>query len=112
MTRIEFTKQICQLILEMVDVGERPLMDFLKRSDEEQHRLFKLGLSKCDGYKITSQHQRGKALDIYFMNDAGYAFDENGEAIPPKKGWEYWHQEWEKAGGKVMLSWDKGHFEG
>ena len=35
------------------------------RSAEEQQILFKKGVSKCDGFKLKSRHQSGKAIDIY-----------------------------------------------
>lgn len=104
MTRVEFTKAIINLIAGMFLEEEFPIIDYVKRSDEEQMRMFIKGLSKCDGIRNISQHQRGKAMDIYFI--------ENGEMIDPKKGWEYWHRRWEEKGGQPMISWDKGHFEG
>ena len=106
MNRSEFTDKITQLIRQMIAEGERPIGDYLKRSPEEQNRLFKLKLSKCDGYNITSGHQRGTALDIYFLSDDGR------KLVDPNKGWEYWHSEWEKLGGLSIIEWDKGHFEG
>jgi hypothetical protein len=113
MNRVEFTGAKTKLLQTMIDEGEQPLEDYLKRSNEEQNRLFKLGLSKCDGYKITSGHQRGKAEDIYFQDKVtGLVFDKNGEAISPVKGWEYWHKKAEELGFKPMIEWDKGHFEG
>ena len=30
----------------------------------------------------------------------------------PKQGWEYWHKIWKQWGGKKMIEWDRGHFEG
>ncbi len=103
MTRIEFTKKICSLILNMVENDEYPIIDFVKRSDKEQIYLFKEGKSKCDGIKIRSAHQDGKAADIYFI--------ESGQLIDPKLGWEEWHKRWEQMGGKPEISWDRGHFE-
>jgi hypothetical protein len=85
---------------------EQPILDYLKRSPEEQNRLFKEGKSKCDGYEKVSRHQSGKAADIYFLNE-----DCSGLA-DPIRGWEYWHNYWEKLGGRPMIIWDKGHFEG
>ncbi len=106
MTRVEFTKNICSLILEMIAQGERPLLDYVKRSDEEQLRLYDLGLSQCDGTHNVSQHQRGRAADIYFLSDDGMGIED------PLFGHEYWHEVWETHyGGKPMISWDQGHFE-
>ena len=104
MTRIEFSCNICQLIAEMFSVGENPIIDFVKRSTEEQKRLYDKGLSKCDGRIIVSQHQLGKAMDIYFIED--------GKLVDPKKGFDYWHKRWKDVyGGQAEISWDRGHFE-
>jgi len=113
MNRIAFTYNICQLIIEMFKEDEHPIIDYVKRSDEEQKRLFDLGKSKCDGINNISQHQRGRAVDIYFpdLDDIDKDLDKD-ELLPPKKGFEYWHKRWTDAyGGKPMISWDQGHFE-
>ena len=34
------------------------------RTAQQQNEIFKNGYSKCDGYKIQSYHQSGKALDV------------------------------------------------
>ena len=104
MTRIEFTRNICQLITEMIEQGEYPIIDFVKRSAEEQKRLYEAGLSKCDGVINVSAHQLGKAMDIYFV--------ENGILVAPKAGFQYWHNRWCDLGGDPMISWDQGHWEG
>ena len=40
------------------------------RTAEEQKRLFDKGVSNCDGYKVKSFHQTGKAIDVYaFVNN-------------------------------------------
>jgi phenylalanyl-tRNA synthetase alpha subunit len=116
MNRVEFTYNICQLIIEMFKADEHPIMDFVKRSPEEQHRLWQIGrdangnkigdtVTNCDGVKIPSAHQSGKAMDIYFLED--------GKLIDPKLGWEYWHKRWtETYKGNEMIEWDRGHFEG
>lgn len=110
MTRVEFTHQICNLLAAMMLDDEHPVIDFVKRSDEEQMRLFILKKSKCDGIKNQSQHQFGKAMDIYFV--------EGGKTSDPIKGWSYWHDYWVKKGGKPELldengkPWDRAHFEG
>ena len=106
MTRLEFTHNICCLILEMQDMGERPIMDYVKRSDEEQKRLYDAGLSQCDGINHISMHQIGRACDIYFLSEDG------SHLVEPLWGHEHWHQQWEKQyGGKPMIEWDQGHYE-
>jgi len=103
MNRTEFTKILAQLLLEMILDGENPLLDYVKRSDEGQMAMYLSGKSKCDGKVKISKHQRGKAADIYFVED--------GELVAPKRGWEYWHERWMELGGEPMIEWDKGHFE-
>jgi len=85
---------------------ENAIVDYIKRSDEEQMRLYIKGLSKCDGVRTISAHQRGKAVDIYFLNE------NLSEVVPPKKGHEYWHKYWKRyCKGQPMIEWDQGHFE-
>jgi len=105
MTRVEFTVKITSLLQMMIDADENPIIDFVKRSDEEQNRLFDEHLSKCDGYIKISQHQRGKAMDIYFVDES------TGYLHTPRKGFEYWHAKWQDMGGQPMIEWDKHHFE-
>jgi hypothetical protein len=105
MNRVDFTNYICTLLGMMINAGERPIIDFVKRSDEEQNRLYRLGLSKCDGHTKISRHQRGKAMDIYWVDEM------TGTLTEPRKGFEYWHEKWEHMGGQPMIEWDKHHFE-
>jgi len=104
MNRIEFTKKIAELLLKMIEEGENPIGDYWKRSDEEQMHLYLEGKSSRDGIEKISAHQRGRALDIYFIGD-------DGRLAPPKKGWDYWHKRWEEMGGAPMIEWDRSHFE-
>ncbi len=106
----------------MLLAGENPIEDYLKRSDEEQHRLWKIGRDEngnkigatktnCDGIKLISGHQRGVAEDIYFLDD------KFKELVNPKLGWDYWHKYWEMKGGKPVTVFSDGrkdncHFEG
>ena len=103
MDRKTFTEKIAKLLVQMNEEGESPILDFAKRSAEEQNRLFKAGLSKCDGYKNPSRHQRGTAVDLYFCPAS--------KLEDPIKGWDYWHTVWEEMGGNPIIAWDKGHFE-
>ncbi len=103
MNRVEFTKALNILLMKMFEANEKVLIDYVKRSDEEQLRLFQQGKSKCNGTKNRSAHQDGKAVDIYFMVNGGIG--------NPKLGYNYWHSEWCFLNGKPMIEWDKGHFE-
>ena len=107
MTRVEFTERICRLILRMRMEREDPILDYIKRSSEDQKRLFIAGKSKCDGTTKVSGHQRGRAGDIYFLD-----LDDKSKLAAPIRGYTYWHKVWEEMGGKPMIEWDKGHFEG
>ncbi len=122
MTRVEFTCNIVALLNQMILLGEHPIGDFWKRSDEEQHRLWKIGrdeegnkigdtVTNCDGINSISGHQRGKALDILFLNV-------DGKLVAPQMGYEHWHKIWEGWGGKPEIldkdgkPCDRGHWEG
>ena len=123
-TRRDFTQKIISLISYMIAVGEQPILDFVKRSTEEQQRLFAIGrinnnnvwiitdkdkvVTYKDGIIYISGHQTGLSADIYLWN-----------ATTNKMEWEWdknkatrWHRIWQlKYGGKPILEWDKGHFE-
>jgi hypothetical protein len=103
-SRLEFNQQLLVLLNEMTQAGEHWLIDFVKRSDEEQERLFKAGKSKCDGKAIISYHQFGRAVDLYFQSA--------GLLVDPYMGWNHWHDRWEALGGHHRIEWDMGHFEG
>jgi len=105
MKRTEFTARIVALLQYMIICGERPILDYVKRSTEEQKRLFKKGLSKCDGRKKRSKHQSGKAADIYLTK-------KNGTLDLTIEKYQHFHYIWEKyLDGKPMLKWDIAHFE-
>ena len=113
MNRVEFTRNMCKLLAAMALDNEHPIVDYCKRSSEEQNRLYKAGLSQKDGYRKISAHQIGKAVDIYFVDIDDVDNDNiTQELVDPKRGWEYWHDYWHRWGGKPMIKWDKGHFEG
>lgn len=52
-----------------------------KRTEEEQHKLFKEGLSKCDGYVKKSYHQSGKAVDVYAYVDGHASWEDHHLAL-------------------------------
>ncbi len=108
MTRAQFTKELAALLQYMINNGESPIIDFVKRSTEEQQRLFNAGLSKCDGIKNPSRHQSGRAADIYLVDAQGNMIDWN--KIPEKSA--TYHDFWEQSGGRMRIEWDRGHFEG
>lgn len=103
--RQRFTEMLAQLITEMINAGDEPILDYLLRSKEEQKRLFDAGMSKCDGIIKKSAHQFGKAIDIYLTKNDIIQFEwDKDKAVK-------WHKRWEEIGGKPMISWDSGHFE-
>ena len=104
--RTVFTKMLVDLLSFMLANDDYPILDYLKRSMEEQRRLYELGLSKCDGKIKTSKHQPGLAIDIYLARPDGTLKDWNAEG----KG-KFYHDYWETLGGAPGLSWDVGHFE-
>lgn len=46
------------------------------RTADQQYKLAVAGKSKCDGYKVKSFHQKGKALDFYAYVDGKASWDE------------------------------------
>jgi len=123
MNRVDFTRKISWLMVQMGMEGEKPIEDYCKRSDEEQYRLYQIGrefdnngnvikedknktVTNCDGKKNVSAHQRGRAKDILFISADGK------RVVAPKRGYDYWHRRWERMGGKPAIKWDQAHFEG
>jgi hypothetical protein len=104
--RQSFNVALVKLLNAMIEAGEIPLVDFVKRSNEEQKRLFDLGLSKCDGVNIRSKHQSGMAVDIYLTDKDGRLKDWSMGGLATR-----YHALWESLGGKPELLWDRGHFE-
>lgn len=104
--RTTFTKMLVDLVTFMEANGDLPILDYLKRSTEEQKRLFGLGLSQCDGRTKMSKHQSGLAIDIYLARPDGTLKEwvEDGKD-------KLYHDYWETLGGAPMLEWDRGHFE-
>lgn len=121
MNRRKFTKNIAKLLIEMVEAGDMPIIDYCLRSAEEQNRLFNKGVSGCDGTVKKSAHQFGKAMDIYLVKERAngsvyidYNWKDEEKAIK-------WHKCWEELGGKKMIKFknrlghiieDRPHFEG
>lgn len=105
--RTTFTRMLVDLLSFMVASGDNPIIDYVKRSNEEQKRLFALGLSKCDGVNNKSKHQEGKAVDIYLADKEGTILLDWKEGDKTK----FYHDYWETIGGAPMLDWDVGHFE-
>lgn len=52
-----------------------------KRTQDEQHALFKDGKSKADGYRRLSAHQLGDAVDFYAYVDGKASWDEHHLAM-------------------------------
>jgi peptidoglycan LD-endopeptidase CwlK len=87
------------------------------RKNYEQNGLFLKGLSKADGYKKLSNHQSGKAIDVYaYINGkaswrpihlaiiAGVVLAEAKEmGMIVRWGGTF--------GSKLFMGWDKPHFE-
>jgi peptidoglycan L-alanyl-D-glutamate endopeptidase CwlK len=51
------------------------------RSAEEQNNLFHQGKSKCDGYRVKSNHQTGNALDVFAYVDGKASWEREHLAI-------------------------------
>jgi hypothetical protein len=78
------------------------------RTAEVQNMLFKAGKSKCDGYKIISQHQRHLARDLYVISENGKIV---WNEIPYKILGGYWEGLGGKWGGNFKDFKDNFHFE-
>jgi len=105
MRRMEFSRYVWRLLKYAEDCGYDTIGNHWKRSDIEQKELFKKGLSKCDGIEKVSEHQYGKAIDIWIMVE-GKISNDRIKYIKLHKYWESLNPEL-----KSMIPWDMGHFE-
>lgn len=112
MTRREFTKNLANLLTQMISDGNEPVIDYVLRSTQEQQRLYLDGKSKCDGVSIISKHQKALAVDIYFVvkGTDGVVFVDFGFQATRDLAKKY-HDLWVSYGGKEMIEWDPCHYE-
>lgn len=89
------------------------------RTPEDQHKLFLDNKSKCDGYKKLSNHQGGKAFDVYAYHNKKASWDKVHLAIiagvilseAKEMGLNIvWGGTFGKKGGDFH-GWDYPHFE-
>jgi len=112
MTRQEFTKNITQLLSEMITAGENPVIDYALRGTMDQVYLYLRKKTQCDGINKLSKHQSGCAVDIYLSDINGTIQFVWNEQKSIK-----WHERWQQLGGKALIIFadgtkDYGHFEG
>jgi hypothetical protein len=118
MNRREFTKNISLLILDMCNDGEQPIEHECWRSAEQQNIYFHRGVSKCDGYEILGNHQKGTAEDLYLTIPSIDGQSASIQWTWDKEKSDKWHKVWEeKYGGKPLIIFANGerddpHFEG
>ena len=103
MRRTTFTTKLASLIRYANENGVEVLLDYVKRDTQTQYRLYLEGKSKCDGYERQSNHQFGKAADLYVIKDGAICWDE--------EPYHTLHNLWDRMGGRPRISWDLGHFE-
>ena len=104
--RSDFTHSLAILLIYITNEGDVPILDYVKRSEQEQKRLYEAGLSKCDGMRIVSKHQKGEAADLYLLKPDGSLHDWNSD-----DRWQKYHDFWAESGGAKVILWDKPHFE-
>lgn len=73
-------------------------IDGYSRTAETQNKLFKVGRSKCDGYKVISKHQLDRARDLYIIDAMG-KITKNADGSYPIKDYELLGKYWEGFGG-------------
>lgn len=129
MNRIEWSKNIVLFLNEILQAGEVFILDYIKRSPEEQFRLFKIGRELREGnwvivdknkvvtYKDGSKNQTeghlgGKALDMYFVGSDGKIIVIGHPEWNGGEKYIKWQNLWQlKYGGKKAIEWDLNHFE-
>lgn len=93
-----------------------------KRTAQEQNGLFLRELSKCDGYKIKSEHQSGLAVDVYAFVDGAASWEPDHLSMVAcailQASSEYgvaceWGGLWSTGQSRngVEYGWDMAHFQ-
>jgi hypothetical protein len=104
MKRVDFTNAVGELIRFAKERNIPVIIDWALRDKWAQARMFRNGLSKCDGEIKISKHQMGLAVDIYVMTPAGRISED-------LVAYSMLHDKWDELGGGQRIRWDKGHFE-
>lgn len=87
------------------------------RTAEDQKDLYEKGLSKCDGYRIKSRHQSGKAVDVYAFVNGKASWDKvhlaviAGVILGEAKRMQIDMVWGGTFGSKMFKGWDMPHFE-
>jgi len=87
------------------------------RTPDEQMFLFKENLSKCDGVKVLSKHQSGRAFDIYAYVKGKASWDDvhlamaAGAILTTARRMNIKIKWGGTFGSDDFHGWDKGHFQ-
>lgn len=103
MTGTQATLNLSKLIQFANDNGFPVTLSYAKRTKAGQKELFLAGKSKCDGEIKRSDHQDGKAYDLYIIFD--------GKICQEKAKYDILHEYWELLGGKPMIQFSNGTFD-
>lgn len=105
----KFARMLGKLLAYAERQNIKVLMYWLWRSAEQQNEMFKAGgKTNCDGYKVLSNHQLGRAADIAVVVDGSIRWEMRPE-------YELLGRYWEGLGGTWGGRWkglnDIYHFE-
>lgn len=101
----------------MIDFGHGSTAG--KRTAEQQYELYSQGKSKADGYKKSSKHQSGRALDFYAFVDGRASWQRKHLAMVATAllqaanilGYKIkWGGLWRSKGSK-LYGWDMPHIQ-
>lgn len=107
--RSEFNYKFSMMSVYAGVVGIKFIVFTYTRTAKEQNKLFKRGLSRCDGYKNVSYHQPDRARDIAIIDDKGKPiWDEHPHYETLGKFFEDIGGRW---GGNFKNFKDQYHFE-
>jgi len=106
--RLEFQSMFATLMHIADQAHIDVLIYYYHRSPQEQNRLYKKGLSKCDGYKKKSKHQYWLAIDLVPFKDGKCQWRDYPELKFLGWAWEMLGGVW---GGRWKDPYDPYHFQ-
>lgn len=94
--QVDFLRRFGHLIVFAESQSIPFIITAYHRTADEQNALFKIGLSRCDGYIKRSKHQDRLAFDILILDENWKPINDYGDA--PE--YHVLGAEWEQLGGR------------
>lgn len=113
MTRREFTRNIGKFIVKANEAGFEIIGDWWFRDKQAQQHVWATGMSNLDGVEKISNHQHGKAVDIFIYEGNDILHCKGRNAAKEIAKYHALHDLWDEVRGepRPRIHGDLGHFE-